>query len=189
MISREIFEALKGTYLVTLKDVTNPYVEKMINEIHACPRRNWQKRSHDKVTEDVLRGKMCEYGVSELTGMKLLDKEFDYKDRKSYAEDVEGGIEVKSFRSPYEFILFDKKHFTLVSNIKEGFVKLIVGCLLKKVDYDAYRVYPHILINPETYENHVDMVPKSEYNNYSYNIQKALQSKQCFVIKRPEYYV
>ena len=62
------------------------FLTRTAKSIHACPKRNWKKRSYEQVFQDTEK-MIAEFALEQQTGFTRNRKRFNVKDRTTYAFD------------------------------------------------------------------------------------------------------
>lgn len=133
-----------------------------------------------------LEGYICELGIHAIVGGEFNKQAFDYRTRSTYAWDIKTeqghGIEVKCHKNDW-FTISRSVASTLINNIKEGYVDLIVTSYFSNDLDNYYTVHPRLIIDPKTFKSYLN---KSKYsNNFYYSHLPAIRSGDCIDVSNP----
>lgn len=190
-----------GSVKIYKKDVDH-IIKEMADEIHACPKRNWQNRSYDKVYRD------CSNIVGEFAIAQVVVGDNQYAERNPlefnsrvadsykydvlhHIGDVEKRIEFKKMCGTW-FSMFNGTLKTFMKHSKD-LDALVTGYVDEYPDH--YTVIFSLVINPKTFQNY--WTPSNYYNakqpTHYYSHYNSKRDGECSIIsvsttRTKEYY-
>lgn len=178
----ELVEALQGKS-VTLNAkimLDDPKFQAMVDAIFNGPRRG--KRTREMVEQNTLQGKMCELACFQLTGVPYEWNNFDVKNRKSYAVDLEAfniRCEIKSVKPAHNVLYLPESAYkTLRNNIKTKNIDSLIACEYE-VDGNEWTIRPKWIINPTTIGEYIE---DSKYG-FQYDVPTAIRFNDTISIQ------
>ena len=193
---------LKNDIVKVYKKDVEHIIKEMADKIHPCPKRNWEKRSYEKVYKD------CSAIVGEFALVKIIVGEdhfsernplpFDKRVKDSFCYDVlhhigksKKRIEFKRMRGTW-FSMFNRQLKTFRKHAKD-LDALVTGYIDEYPDH--YTVIFSLVIDPKTFENY--WTPSKFFNpkqpTHYYSHFNARNDGECSIIntyttRTKEYY-